>query len=242
MNEMRNTLIILLAALALLPLASCSAYMDAVPDRDYVSDTPDPQFDNESVYGGFQAIVTVKKSVLDTVYFQLNDSTTVYPRNYQDSYTHMERVFCHATVYTESTGSFNYTCDVDWAEPLDQGSVLPGAEPQWDSVQDVLDIYDDWMTSVEDGYLTVHYNTFWGRSGIQHSFRLLMGTDPANPYSLVLLQDSHGDAGEDEADGIVCFDINSLPDTGGEYIPLSLKWKSLEGKVLERKFRFKTRE
>lgn len=238
---MRKYQIILLAALALVPL-SCQMAKESYADLGWPGNYTSDVESGHVLSGEYQAIVTVKKSVLDTVYFQLNDSTTVYPRNYQASYTRMERLFCQAEGFSVPTGSFTYTCNVEWAEPLDQGSVSPGAEPQWNSVQDVLDIYDDWMTSVEDGYLTVHYNTFWGISGIQHSFHLLMGTDPANPYSLVLLQDSHGDSREDEADGVVCFDINTLPDTGGKYIPLSLKWKSLEGVVSERTFKFKTRE
>lgn len=239
---MRKFQIILLAIMALVPL-SCQMAKDSYADLDWPGGNYASDVESGHVLSGeYQAIVTVKKSVLDTVYFQLNDSTTVYPANYQDSYRQMERIFCQAIGSARPTGSYTYTCEVEWAEPLDKGSVTPGAEPLWSDVEDVLDIYDDWMTSVEDGYLTVHYNTFWGSSGVQHSFRLLTGTDPANPYSLVLLQDSYGDSGEDEADGIVCFDINTLPDTGGKYIPLSLKWKSLEGKVLERTFKFKTRE
>lgn len=238
---MSKLLKIFLAALAL-GAVSCSTYeSDALRHGEAIlgADAESPMEHNPK---SFSAIVTVKKSARDTVYFQLNDSTTLYPQNYQASYTRMERLFCQLQGYSDPIGSFDHFCMVLWAEPLDQGTVTPGEEPRWSSVTDALDIYDDWMTSVEDGYLTVHYNTFWGRSGVQHSFRLLMSTDPANPYSLVLLQDSHGDSREDEADGLVCFDINALPDTGGEYIPLSLKWKSLEGEVLEREFKFKTRE
>ena len=198
--------------------------------------------ENAEYAGEHMAIVTVKKSATDTVYFQLTDDITVYPSNYQDSYTKTERLFCDAVVWKERTGSYDYTCYVEWAEPVEEDDVTPGSEPQWEGVKDVLDVIDDWMTSVEDGYLTVHYNTWWGSAGVQHSFQLLTGTDPSNPYSLVLLQDAHGDLMEEKSDGLVCFDINSLPDTEGEYIPLSLKWKTLEGMVSERTFRFKTRE
>ena len=231
---MRRYLNIALASLGL-ALASCSA--DRAYDHPGTAD-----YLNGELSGEYMAIVTVKKSASGAVFFQLNDDVTVYPSNYQDSYTHMERLFCDAMVSPVPTGIYNYTCTVQWAEPIEEGTVTPGAEPQWNGVQDVLDVIDDWMTTVEDGYLTVHYDTWWGSAGVQHAFRLLTGTDPDNPYSLVLLQDSKGDAMEEKSDGLVCFDINSLPDTGGEYIPLSLKWKSLEGKVLERTFRFKTRE
>lgn len=239
---MRRSLNIILAALALVPLSCTMA--EAIGDRgpesgDYYSMNGGK---NDDYTGEYMAIVTVKKTAKDTVFFQLTDDITVYPSNYQDSYTKMERLFCDAVVWQECTGSYDYTCSVVWAEPVEEGTVTSGSEPQWDGVKDVLDIIDDWMTSIEDGYLTVHYNTWWGSAGVQHSFRLLMGTDPSNPYSLVLLQDSHGDLMEEKSDGLVCFDINALPDTGGEYIPLSIKWKTLEGMVSERTFRFKTRE
>ncbi|MBP5675621.1 MAG: hypothetical protein J6W94_01250 [Bacteroidales bacterium] len=234
---MRRYLNIVLAILGL-ALVSCSVAEGSFPKgEDWASSEQDGDGSGE-----YMAIVTVKKSALDTVYFQLNDEVTVYPTNYQQSYTRRERLFCDAVVQTKPTGSYTYTCTVQWAEPIEEGTVTPGSEPQWSGVEDVLDVLDDWMTTVEDGYLTVHYDTLWGSSGVQHSFRLLTGTDPANPYSLALVQDSHGDAKDEKYDGLVCFDINSLPDTGGEYIPLSLKWKSLEGMVLERTFRFKTRE
>ena len=235
---MRRYLNILLASLV---LASCSASMDK-DNWGPESGNYAQEGEKDAYTGEYMAIVTVKKSATDTVYFQLTDDILIYPANYQESYTRMERVFCDAVVWERRTGSYPYTCSVEWAEPVEEGTVTSGSEPQWDGVKDALDVIDDWMTTVEDGYLTVHYDTWWGSAGVQHSFRLLKGTDPSNPYSLVLLQDSHGDLMEEKFDGLVCFDINSLPDTGGEYIPLSLKWKSLEGKVLERTFRFKTRE
>ena len=187
----------------------------------------------------FMAILTVKKTPTDTVYFQLDDATTIFPRNYQENFSRMERIFCDISVYNLPTGRFTYTGTVNWAEPVDEGVVTADASIKGDLG---LDIIDDWMTSVEDGYLTVHYNTWWGSKPVQHSFYVISGTDPADPYTIVLEQKAGGDKKEEQGDALVCFDINSLPDTEGNYKELTLKWTTGGGEPKEKCFEFKTRQ
>lgn len=189
--------------------------------------------------GQYLAILTVKKTPTDSVYFQLNDSTTIYASNYQDRYSRMERVFCDITVTLKKVGRFNYTGKINWIESLDEGKVtsdstVPGT--------DGLDILNDWMTGVEDGYLTVHYSTWWGKSPVQHDFYLVTGANPADPYEVELRQNANGDKKDEEGDSLICFDINSLPDTGGQYKTLTLKWTTSGGSASEKEFKFKTRK
>ena len=189
--------------------------------------------------GQYLAILTVKKTPTDSVYFQLNDSTTIYASNYQDRYSRMERVFCDITVTLKKVGRFNYTGMINWIESLDEGKVtsdstVPGT--------DGLDILNDWMTGVEDGYLTVHYSTWWGNSPVQHDFYLVTGANPADPYEVELRQNANGDKKDEEGDSLICFDINSLPDTGGQYKTLTLKWTTSGGSASEKEFKFKTRK
>ena len=187
----------------------------------------------------YTAILTVKKTPGDTVYFQLNDSTTIYASNYQNKYSRMERVVCGITVTNSPVGRFKYMGYINWIETLDEGDVTsdssaPGA--------DGLDLLDDWMTGVEDGYLTLHYSTWWGTSPVRHDFHLVTGTNPDDPYEVLLRQDANGDRKDEEGDSLICFDINSLPDTGGQYKTLTLKWTGSGGAASEKKFRFKTRK
>ncbi|MCR5409191.1 MAG: hypothetical protein K6E61_08835 [Bacteroidales bacterium] len=226
---MRKYLYIILCVLG---VASCSTgefgYRDMYPE-EYSGD----------LSGEFLAILTVKKSALDTVYFQLNDSTTIYPVNYQNKYTRMERVFCDIMAWEKRTGSYNHSCNVEWAESIEEGTVVPAGSP---SGKDYIDVLDDWMTSVEDGYLTVHYDVWWGTNPTAHGFSVVTGTDPEDPYVLHLRHDARGDVKDEKADGLVCFDINSLPSTEGKYKILTLKWYNLGGSASEKKFKFKTRE
>lgn len=226
---MKKHLAILVAASAL--FFSCSKEMEAPWYSSDESGSP------AEATGAFNAIVTVKKTPTDTVFFQLNDATTIYPYDYQDNYTRMERIICFMHSRKEAKGSFQYTCWVDWAEPLEEGTVSSSAKGE-----DPIDVLDDWMTSVEDGYLTIHYDAMWGSSATIHNFSVVTGSNPANPYELLLKHNANGDAMDQRGDGLVYFDINSLPDTGGQYIQLTLKWKNLEGAATERQFKFKTRE
>ena len=193
----------------------------------------------DGVSGDYMAILTVKKTPTDTVFFQLNDSTTIYAANYQGGYTRMERVYCDITVTNTRVGRFNYSGKINWIESLDEGRVTSDASVKG---ADGLDIINDWMTSVEDGYLTLHYSTWWGANPVQHDFYLVTGTNPSDPYEVVLKQNSNGDKKSEEGDSLICFDINSLPHTGGLYKTLTLKWTTSGGSASEKKFKFKTRE
>ena len=151
----------------------------------------------------------------------------------------MEKVFCDITVTNRPVGRFKYIGEVHWMDPIEEGQVLSRAKIQDDLS---LDILDDWMTSVEDGYLTVHYSTSWGYNPVQHKLYVFTGTNPEDPYELILKQDACGDKKEEEGDALVCFDINSLPDTGDDYKELTLKWTSSGGEPSTKKFKFKTRK
>lgn len=189
--------------------------------------------------GQYLAILTVKKTPTDSVYFQLNDSTTIYAANYQNNYSRMERVYCDITVTNRRVGRFNYTGTINWLEPLDEGKVTADASVKG---SDGLDIMNDWMTGVEDGYLTVHYSTWWGTKPVQHDFYLVTGANPADPYEVELRQNANGDKKDEQGDSLICFDINTLPDTGGQYKTLTLKWTTSGGSASEKEFKFKTRK
>ena len=225
---MKRYLYILL--LALLASSCMKADMDNWIDGAPIDD---------NATGEYMAILTVKKTPTDSVYFQLNDSTTIYAANYQNNYSRMERVYCDIRVTNKKVGRFNYTGTINWLEPLDEGKVtsdstVPGS--------DGLDILNDWMTGVEDGYLTLHYSTWWGSNPVQHDFYLVTGVNPSDPYEVELRQNANGDKKAEEGDSLVCFDINSLPDTGGQYKTLTLKWTTSGGSASEKEFKFKTRK
>lgn len=188
----------------------------------------------------FTAIVTVHKSPTDTVYFQVDDTTRLYPYNFQSTYKGMERIVCGITVFASKVPGYGYFTEVQWYDQLDKGT-FANAKPS--GANDGLDIISDWMTSCEDGFLTLHYSTWWGSGSVPHTFTLVSGQNPSDPYEVLLVQNANGDGREGgKGDSIVYFDINSLPDTGDSYKTLTLKWTDSGDKIAEKEFRFKTRK
>ena len=200
------------------------------------------EIDNGGEYGEYKdytAIVTVHKSPTDTVYFQVDDTTRLYPYNFQSGYRGIERIVCGITVYSSKVRNYGYDTYVQWYDQLDKGT-FANVKPS--GANDGLDIISDWMTSCEDGFLTLHYSTRWGFKSVPHTFTLVAGQNPSDPYEVLLVQDANGDEKKQTADSVVYFDINSLPDTGDTYKTLTLKWTDSGGKTAEKEFRFKTRK
>ncbi len=188
----------------------------------------------------YDAIVTVKRSPTDTLYFQLSDNDRLFPSHYQNARgLEMQRAICHLTEYPYLDSPYGHYVQVHWLELLEKGMVLKSAAT---GAGDGLDILNDWMTSVEDGFLTLHYRTWWGSGSVRHRLTLHSGLNPDDPYELLLVHDANGDEALELADALVYFDINSLPDTEGQYKTLTLKWTSGEGARTSRQFRFRSRE
>lgn len=111
---------------------------------------------------------------------------------------------------------------VEWATPLDVGEVSHSAQ---DRQGDPISVVMDWMTNVEDGFLTLHYS-IPSKGKASHRFTLCPGENE-NEYRLI--HDANGDTEGDMTDGIVCFYIESLlPETGGEAVKLSLTYLNID--------------
>lgn len=104
---------------------------------------------------------------------------------------------------------------------------------------DPVEIYGDWATNVEDGYLTLHFTTYW-MSGVMHTINLVTGSDPDDPYKVVLYHDAGGNRYGEAGDALVAFSLASLPDTGDKTVDLTFEWTSFSGKKTY-KFPYRTR-
>ena len=184
-------------------------------------------------------VVTVKQAEDGTVFFQLSDYERLYP-GAEYPFTRQHRAWGSVTIYAEEVPLYGHVVDVEWMEPLDEGSLV-GTAPHIEYPAGLDPVNNSWITSVEDGYLTLHYKTWWGDPAGHHDFYLVQA-DPENPYNLTLLQDAHSDSKENYSEGIICFDINSLPDTGEETKILTLYLTTTKGGTAIRQFEFRTRK
>lgn len=183
------------------------------------------------------AIVTVKPLDDASFYMQLNDNTTLYPVGETElPFGNSEmRAFVN---YDETDmpqgveGSYSQAVKINWIKSIltkdpvvTEGDV--NDETKYGS--DPVEIMNDWMTNVEDGYITLHFFTCWGNSGIKHEVNLVTGTNPENPYEVVFRHNAFNDYCNVKSDGIVAFSLKNLPDTNGETVKLTLKWESFSG-------------
>lgn len=112
---------------------------------------------------------------------------------------------------------------VEWATPLDVGEIRFDMQA---SPGDPVSLILDWITSLEDGFLTLHYDIL-ASGKVQHDFSLY---PTVSPYRFRLVHDAHGDTGGSRADGIICFPVGDLlpEDTGDGSVTLSLTYLDLE--------------
>ena len=110
---------------------------------------------------------------------------------------------------------------VEWASPLDMGEI----RYEMHAIDgDPVDILMDWITSLEDGFLTLHYS-IQASGNVKHDFSLYPSVEP-DTYRLV--HDAHRDIRGTQTDGIVCFDVSGLlPDTEGKTVTLHLDYIDL---------------
>lgn len=114
---------------------------------------------------------------------------------------------------------------VDWVMPLDLGEFSLLSWEEGGQFADPVDIVMDWITCLEDGFLTLHY-TIPSSGNNKHRFVIYRGFDR---YQYYLVHYADGDTGGSLTDGIICFPVEDLlPDTGGEKVTLSLTYLDLK--------------
>lgn len=200
------------------------------------------------------AIVTVKPVVTEDeeyFYLQVNDEEKLWPvENSRIPYDDREvRAFVNFTDTEMPAGVdaevYSKAVKINWMDSiLTKRPVMlePGLSSAASSYgNDPVEIYADWMTNVEDGYLTLHFYTRMGSSGVRHELNLLSGLNPEDPYEVWFKHNAHGDFDYYNSEGIVAFCLKDLPDTKGEKVKLTLKFDSFSGTKTV-KFDYCTRE
>lgn len=196
------------------------------------------------------ALVTVKPNADNSAFMlQLDDSTALIPVNMTKSpYGNREvRALINFREVEESSkqGRAVYSernVHVNWMDSILTKPMVAnlGAEENDDEYgDDPVEILNDWVTVVEDGYLTLRFRTYWG--GLQkHRVNLVAG-DAEDPWRVTFHHDAEDDISGHVGDALVAFKLDgTLPDTKGETVDLTLKWKSFSG-VKTAKFKYRTR-
>lgn len=222
-------------ALAAVTLLTATTMQSCLDDDD-----DDNRYIIDPVAYGNMAVVTLKTNATTGLfYMQLNDSVTLMPNNIKTSpYGNKElrAIVCFA--YADSAVG-HYSRSVE-AAITDTIRTKP-MSPQADNINNVygndpLEIVDDGITVCEDGYLTLHFRTYFGGVS-RHSLYLVRTGDG----TVELHHNANGDLRRNVADGFIAFRLSDMPDTGGRYVPLTLRWTSFSGEKSVT-FKYKSRE
>lgn len=178
------------------------------------------------------ALVTIKPIDANSFYMQLDEQTTLKPINMKGSpYGENEvRALVAYTEVDDDPAPYDKAVRVTWMDDvLTKATIVRDVENTEDYGNDPVDIIDDWVTIVEDDYLTLRFRTVSGNVGQAHRVNLV-AENPANPYEVRFCHDANGDVmGNRMFDGLVAFNLSTLPDTEGKSVKLKLVWDSFSG-------------
>ena len=176
------------------------------------------------------ALVTVKEAANNTLFFQLDDQTTLLPVNLNSHpFGSKEvRALVNYKEVDQPSGDFDKAVSVNWIDSIRTKPMAPNLGEENDQVygNDPVEIVPDWVTIAEDGYLTLRFRTIWSNMGITHFVNLIPTNNPQNPYEVEFKHDANGDVSGRVGDGLVAFKRDDLPDTEGETVKLKLIWRS----------------
>jgi hypothetical protein len=194
---------------------------------------------------GIDAVVTVKTTDDGRAFLQLDDQTTLMPSNMDISPFDREvRALINFWEESGPSGIYDHRVRINRIDSIRTKSTEPFIADENDELYGTspVDIYNDWITVVEDGYLTLHLSMAWGDPKHIHYVHLLTGGNPEDPYEVELRHDANGDPGYKPAQALMAFRLDQLPDTEGETVTLTLKWKSANGGNRTAEFDYCTRE
>ena len=232
MKERINKLKTFVVALTLLAAFSCAGLDDDM-DSPSVNTTADVTSMQESIRWA-NAIVTVRTASSGRSYFQLSDDSTLDPLGWQNPFSKEVRAlvayseltdksdFCTRSVKVERIDSIvtrdaayiSVESDLKDGSPYPVFSVPVGYKTTSEmlNASSPLEIVSDdgrtdWMTFSEDGYLMIHFATFWGEV-TQHTVNLYALQD--HPDHLYIVHKDNGDLQSTWKEGLVAFKICHL--------------------------------
>ncbi len=192
------------------------------------------------------ALVTLKTDAASgQPFMQLNDSVTLVDTNYKkwpfETANKKEVRALVSVVFddkdkNEAQRSVHLVTLFDTIRTKAMSPIVSDIEKTYGD--DPVEIVDSWKTVCEDGYLTLHFRTYFGGKKI-HTLRLVRMTDG----TLRLFHDANGDDKGVASDGLIAFRLGDVPkpEDGSKYQNITLKWTSFSGEK-SHTFKYKYRE
>lgn len=210
--NMRTIKTILFALAATLVFASCSK--DANDSGSYVD-----------------ALVTVKENTAGNCILQLDDQTIVVPTNVTKN-PYQKEVRALASLYFEDGKIENEgNVKIMYMDSILTKKLVPAVDNNKEYYgNDPVEIYSDWLTVAEDGYVTIHFATNGSANPNKaHWVNLVKGEDPTRPNELVFHHKLDGVSTPNPVDGIVAFNIREILPVSNEKTDITIRFESFTG-------------
>lgn len=186
------------------------------------------------------AVVTVKPLTGGSIpfYLQIDDSTTAVADNIHTApYGNREvRAIAQLEELHKSVEGYDKVYHVHYLDSILTKDILPFTNHMdVDTLygNDPVILLNDWKTAVEDGYLTLEFQVMTPSPYAAHRINLLSGINPDDPYELEFrhMNDYHGYIGDEYlANGLAAFRLDSLPDTEGKTVKITVRWLDPDGR------------
>ena len=206
--------------IALVTLASCNDYLKG-------------NNDNYRFYPN--AVVTLKTTDDGVFYMQLDDSTTIKPTNISSNpYNKEVRALINFDSDAEviPNGEFDVESEIFWMDSIRTKTPVLTTEDNDEAYGTAeIDIYNSWLTVLEDDYLTLAFAAHWNNPRLYHGINLVTGVDEEDPYLVELRHDPLTDSlyyyGH-RYNGLIAFDLKELAADGDiEYV--KIRYNSYQG-------------
>lgn len=173
-----------------------------------------------------QATVTVKTADNGECYLQLDDKTALKPENMKTNPFKREvraiMVYVNGDPIEVANSPYKWTsCSVAEIDSIrTKKPVAPGTAKSNSGIE----ILRSWANTIEDGYLTLAFESEWGYGPATHYLNLET-TEIANVF--VLKHDNNGDiAPVRYATGLIAFDLHGLLPEGSD---ITIKYEGYKG-------------
>lgn len=210
--NMRTIKTVIFALAATLMLASCSK-------------------DGENSGSYIDALVTVKEDASGKCFLQVDDKTIVIPTNIAKN-PYKKEVRALTSLYFEDGKIENEgEAKVVYIDTILTKSLVPSVENNNDHYgKDPVEIYNDWLTVAEDGYVTIHFATNGSANPTKaHWVNLVKGEDPTRPNELVFHHKLEGISSGLPVEGIVAFNIREMLPSSDETVDITIRFESFSG-------------
>ena len=172
-----------------------------------------------------KAVVTVKPTAADAL---KPVNVTASPFGEKEV-----RALVNYDVVDDPASPYDQAVYINWIDSLLTKPMAPNLGEEENNAKygdDAVDILADWVTIVEDGYLTLRFGCYGNpTSTTAHFVNLVSTNNPDDPYEVEFRHNAYDDKGSQPKVGLVAFRLADLPDTEGRTVKLTLKWKSYSG-------------